>query len=51
LIDYEEFCGSTSEGRGGETADGNARMTVQELKELLEGADDFVLLDVRNPNE
>jgi adenylyltransferase/sulfurtransferase len=27
-------------------------MTVQELKELLEsGADDFVLLDVRNPNE
>jgi adenylyltransferase/sulfurtransferase len=27
-------------------------MTVQELKELLEsGANDFVLLDVRNPNE
>ena len=27
-------------------------MTVQELKELLDsGADDFVLLDVRNPHE
>lgn len=29
-----------------------AEMTVQELKQLIEsGANDFVLLDVRNPNE
>jgi len=53
LIDYEEFCGipqakAEEEKRQMEMSE----MTVQELKELLDsGADDFMLLDVRNPNE
>lgn len=53
LIDYEFFCGipqakAEEEKRQMEMQE----MTVQELKELLDsGADDFVLLDVRNPNE
>jgi sulfur-carrier protein adenylyltransferase/sulfurtransferase len=38
LIDYEMFCGT--------------EMTVTELKALIDsGANDFVLIDVRNPNE
>ncbi|MUL37342.1 molybdopterin-synthase adenylyltransferase MoeB [Gloeocapsopsis dulcis] len=53
LIDYEFFCGipqakAEEEKRQMEMQE----MTVQELKELLDsGADDFVLLDVRNSNE
>ncbi|MEG4836524.1 molybdopterin-synthase adenylyltransferase MoeB [Microcoleus sp. B9-D4] len=49
LIDYEEFCGfnqlKTEQPQIPE-------MTVKELKQLIDsGAKDFVLLDVRNPNE
>jgi adenylyltransferase/sulfurtransferase len=53
LIDYEFFCGVTQakeEERQQQMA--MQEMTVQELKQLLDsGANDFVLLDVRNPNE
>ncbi|WP_069790009.1 molybdopterin-synthase adenylyltransferase MoeB [Cyanobacterium sp. IPPAS B-1200] len=53
LIDYEQFCGipqaaaQASEGEGA-----LEEMTVIQLKELLDSdADDYVLIDVRNPNE
>lgn len=53
LIDYEQFCGipQAKEMEEKEQA-ASADMTVQELKELLDSdADDYVLLDVRNPHE
>lgn len=53
LIDYEQFCG-IPQARQEEAQQAGAipEMTVKELKALLEsGADDFVLIDVRNPNE
>lgn len=53
LIDYEEFCG-IPQARA-EEAKQKAEipeMSVQQLKQLLDSsADEFVLLDVRNPNE
>jgi adenylyltransferase/sulfurtransferase len=53
LIDYQQFCGVTQAKE--EEAKRQKEMqeiTVQELKQLLDGdAKDFVLLDVRNPNE
>jgi molybdopterin/thiamine biosynthesis adenylyltransferase/rhodanese-related sulfurtransferase len=53
LIDYEQFCG-IPQAKAEEEKQRMAmpEMTVTELKELLDsGADDFVLIDVRNPNE
>lgn len=53
LIDYEQFCG-IPQAKAAEEQEQAAipEMTVIQLKELLDsGADDFVLLDVRNPNE
>ena len=53
LIDYEQFCG-IPQARAQEAQEQQqiAEMTVTELKELIDsGAKDFVLLDVRNPNE
>jgi len=53
LIDYEQFCG-IPQAKAAEDAQQSAisEMSVQELKQLLDsGADDFVLVDVRNPNE
>ena len=53
LIDYETFCGAISE----EAADAAAGSTISVvqlehmLKERAEGARDFVLVDVREPNE
>jgi adenylyltransferase/sulfurtransferase len=53
LIDYETFCGAVSE----EAADAAADATIsvvqleQMLKEREEGTRDFVLVDVREPNE
>jgi adenylyltransferase/sulfurtransferase len=53
LIDYETFCGAISE----EAADAAADSTIsvvqleQMLKEREEGTRDFVLVDVREPNE
>ncbi|MGD1716425.1 molybdopterin-synthase adenylyltransferase MoeB [Dapis sp. BLCC M172] len=53
LIDYEQFCGiPQAKAQEAESKMAIPEMTVQDLKQLLDsGADDFVLLDVRNPNE
>lgn len=53
LIDYEEFCGiPQAKAEEAKRQMELQEMTVQELKALIDsGADDFVLLDVRNPNE
>ncbi|MGF1535651.1 MAG: molybdopterin-synthase adenylyltransferase MoeB [Elainellaceae cyanobacterium] len=53
LIDYEQFCGiPQAKAAEAEQKAAIAEMTVQELKQLLDsGADDYVLLDVRNPHE
>ena len=53
LIDYEEFCG-IPQARAAEEAQKSSiqEMTVTELKQLLDSdAKDYVLVDVRNPNE
>jgi len=53
LIDYEEFCG-IPQARAAEEAQQSqiSEMSVVELKQLLDsGKDDFLLVDVRNPNE
>jgi molybdopterin/thiamine biosynthesis adenylyltransferase/rhodanese-related sulfurtransferase len=53
LIDYEEFCGiPQSKAAEAQQQAELMEMSVQELKQLLDSdADDYVLLDVRNPNE
>ncbi|NJM59869.1 MAG: molybdopterin-synthase adenylyltransferase MoeB [Oscillatoriales cyanobacterium RU_3_3] len=51
LIDYDQFCGMKPVGTQ-EAIQKVPEMTVTELKQLIDsGAKDFVLLDVRNPNE
>ena len=53
LIDYEQFCG-IPDAKAAEEAQKAAmnEMSVTDLKSLIDsGADDYVLLDVRNPNE
>ncbi len=53
LIDYQQFCGVTqAKAEEEERQKEMSEMTVQELKQLFDsGATDYVLLDVRNPNE
>ncbi len=53
LIDYEQFCGIPQAKAQEEQQEMDIpEMTVAELKQLIDsGADDFVLIDVRNPNE
>jgi len=53
LIDYEQFCGiPQAKAEEAKQQMEIQEMTVKELKALLDsGAKDFVLLDVRNPNE
>ena len=53
LIDYEQFCGiPQAKAEEAKKQMEIPEMSVQELKQLLDsGADDFVLVDVRNPNE
>lgn len=53
LVDYQEFCGIPQAQAAEAKQQANMEeMTVQDLKQLLDsGADDFVLLDVRNPHE
>lgn len=53
LIDYQEFCGIPQAAAAAEAeSKAIAEMTVKDLKQLMDsGKDDFVLLDVRNPNE
>ncbi|WP_245582294.1 adenylyltransferase/sulfurtransferase MoeZ [Nocardioides halotolerans] len=53
LIDYETFCGAVSD-EAAEAAAGSTISVVQlehMLKERAEGTRDFVLVDVREPNE
>ena len=53
LIDYETFCGAVSE-EAADAAVGSTISVVQlehMLKERAEGSRDFVLVDVREPNE
>jgi sulfur-carrier protein adenylyltransferase/sulfurtransferase len=53
LIDYEQFCGIPQAKAEAEKQQAQlAEMTVVELNDLIKsGANDFVLVDVRNPNE
>lgn len=53
LIDYEMFCGIPQAKAAEAAAQASMpEMSVQELKQLLDSsAEDFVLLDVRNPHE
>ncbi|NEP45446.1 MAG: molybdenum cofactor biosynthesis protein MoeB, partial [Okeania sp. SIO2H7] len=53
LIDYEQFCGiPQAKAEEAKNKMEIPEMTVVELKQLIDsGADDFVLIDVRNPNE
>lgn len=53
LIDYEMFCGiPQAKAAEAQQQSDLHEMTVQELKQLLDSdATDYLLLDVRNPNE
>ncbi len=53
LIDYDTFCGAVSEEAADAAADATISVVTLEhmLKEREEGARDFVLVDVREPNE
>lgn len=53
LIDYETFCGAISEEAADAAAGSTIPVTQLEhmLKEREEGSRDFVLVDVREPNE
>jgi adenylyltransferase/sulfurtransferase len=53
LIDYESFCGAISEEAMDAAAGATISVTTLEhmLKEREEGTRDFVLVDVREPNE
>jgi len=53
LVDYEQFCGiPQAQAQAAKSESELQEMTVTELKTLLDSdADDYVLIDVRNPNE
>lgn len=53
LIDYQEFCGiPQADATAQQEKKAVQEMTVTELKALLDSdVDDYVLIDVRNPNE
>ncbi|WP_448600532.1 molybdopterin-synthase adenylyltransferase MoeB [Thermoleptolyngbya sp.] len=53
LIDYEEFCGiPQAKAMEAQQQSEMQEMTVTELKQLLDsGAEGYVVIDVRNPNE
>ena len=53
LIDYEQFCGiPQAKAQEAQQQMDIPEMTVRDLKDLVDsGAEDFVLLDVRNPHE
>jgi adenylyltransferase/sulfurtransferase len=53
LIDYDNFCGAISEEAMDAAAGSTISVTTLEqmLKERAEGSRDFVLIDVREPNE
>jgi adenylyltransferase/sulfurtransferase len=50
LIDYDNFCGAVSEEASEAVKD--ATISVKQLKDMIDGdAEDFFLVDVREPNE
>jgi len=49
LIDYEAFCGVVSEEAAEAVKD--STISVKQLKEMMDRGDEFVLVDVREPNE
>lgn len=49
LIDYEAFCGSVSDE--GQAAAANHTISARDLKAKIDAGDDFLLVDVREPNE
>jgi len=49
LIDYEEFCGTVSDEAA--AAARGSTITVGELKDMMDSGKDFLLVDVREPNE
>ncbi|MGO4255459.1 adenylyltransferase/sulfurtransferase MoeZ [Marmoricola sp. RAF53] len=53
LIDYDTFCGAVSEEAADAAADATISVATLEgmLKERADGTRDFVLVDVREPNE
>jgi sulfur-carrier protein adenylyltransferase/sulfurtransferase len=53
LIDYQMFCGiPQAKANDMESQDQIPEMTVTELKAIIDnGAEDYVIIDVRNPNE
>jgi adenylyltransferase/sulfurtransferase len=52
LIDYQEFCGVGGTAPGQEEAAAVPSITVAELKTIINGqVEDILLLDVRNPSE
>lgn len=53
LIDYDAFCGALSDEAAEAAADSTISVTQLEhlLKERADGARDFLLVDVREPNE
>src|SRR4051812_12426843 len=53
LIDYDTFCGALSDEAADAAADATISVTTLEqwLKERANGERDFVLIDVREPNE
>ncbi|WP_373480665.1 molybdopterin-synthase adenylyltransferase MoeB [Geminocystis sp.] len=53
LVDYEQFCGiPQAQAQAAKSESELQEMTVTELKTLLDSdADDYILIDVRNPNE
>ena len=52
LIDYQEFCGVGGSAPGQEEAGSVPTITVAELKTLIDGRmEDLLLIDVRNPQE
>ena len=54
LIDYEAFCGMPGHDRSAFHSDAEAMVpaiTARDVKSKLENAEDFILLDVRDPHE
>src|SRR3954454_21052492 len=49
LIDYEEFCGTVSDAA--QQAAAGSTITAQELADLQNSGEDFLLVDVREPAE
>jgi adenylyltransferase/sulfurtransferase len=51
LIDYDQFCGIAAEPVQAAVKNGIPQISVKELKARLDRAEDFLLLDVREPYE